>query len=79
MFVAAPQAQHKGCALTLLGTCPDLAFVRLHDLVDNGQAQAGSTLKLRLKRFKDFLDGLWSHALPVIGEIDLPVAPHSIN
>src|SRR6185369_14154788 len=32
----------------------NLGAMRLHDLIDNGQAQPGAALKMGLERFKDF-------------------------
>jgi hypothetical protein len=48
--------------------------MRLHDLVDNGQAEAGSTFKVRLEGLEDFFRLLRVDAGAGIGKAHLPVA-----
>src|SRR5208283_5814247 len=50
----APQTKHEAGALAGFRTRPHLAFVRLDDLVHDGQAETGSTFKVRLEGFEDF-------------------------
>src|SRR5947209_13360460 len=45
----------------------------LYDLVDDGEAQASASFKLRLERLKDLFGLLWCHARPGIRKVDLPV------
>jgi len=47
--------------------------VGLHDLVNDGQPQAGAAFKVRLERLKDLFDLLRAHASAGIGESDLPI------
>src|SRR5215469_12756952 len=47
------QSKHKSAALPQLRPYPNLAFVRLHNLIHDREAQTGSTLELRLKRLKN--------------------------
>src|SRR5271168_3035513 len=56
------QPQNKFTSLPGLRTGPDLAFVRLHNLIYDRQAQARATFKLRLERLKDLLDQLRRNA-----------------
>src|SRR5208282_4612498 len=67
------QTQHKAGALAKLGARPNLALVRLHDLVDDGEAEAGSTFKVRLEGLKDFFRLLRVNAGTGVGKTDLPV------
>src|ERR1700719_2196018 len=71
--VEAMQSQHERGSLPRLRPRPDLATVRLHNLVDNRQSQTGAPLEVRLKGFKDFLDLLRAHARAGVGEADLPI------
>src|ERR1700686_1113238 len=45
----------------------------LHNLVDNGQTQSGSTLELGLKGLKYFFCQLRAHAGAAVRKIDLPI------
>src|SRR5215469_4140783 len=72
--IDAPQPHYEDAALPRLGPRPDCAFVRLHNLVNDGQSQSRATLELRLEGFEDFFDHLRTHPGPGIGEADLPVA-----
>src|ERR1700722_13642966 len=71
--VEAVQSQHERGSLPRLRPCPDLASMRLHNLVNNGQPQPGAALEVRLKGLKDFFDLLRAHARSGVGEADLPV------
>src|SRR5450755_1501278 len=53
-FLQAPQAQHEAGTLADLGSRPYLALMRLDDLINNSQAEAGSTFKVRLEGLEDF-------------------------
>jgi len=53
------QPQDEDTALSDFGARPNLAFMGLHDLIHDGQAQTGASFKLRLKGSEDFL-----HQLP---------------
>src|SRR5215470_8079419 len=75
----APQAQHERCALAQLRARPYLAFMRLHNLVNDGQAQPGATVKARLERLKDLFRLLSGHSDARIGEVDLPVVADRIE
>src|ERR1700684_2608633 len=71
--VEAVQSQHERGSLPPLGPCPHLAAVRLHNLVDNRQPQAGTALEIGLEGLKDFLDLLRAHARSGVGESNLPI------
>src|SRR5947207_2665544 len=69
----ASQPENEDAALSRLGPGPNFAFVSLHDLINNGQTEAGTTFKLGLEGLEDLLDGLRIHARAGISKIDLPV------
>src|SRR5580704_9605857 len=69
----AAQPQNEDATLPRLGAGPHLAFVGLHDLVNDGQSQSRATLELRLERFENLVDDLRVNAGTGVGEIDLPV------
>src|SRR5215472_17158932 len=71
--IEAAQPQNKCRALPRLGSCPNLALMRLYDLINNGEPESGAALKIRLERFENFLDLLRRHSGPGIGKGDLPV------
>src|SRR5262245_11589939 len=71
--IEAPQAQHENAALSLLGARPDLAFVRLHNLINDGQAEAGAAFKSGLKRLENLFDLLPGHPGAGVGKVDLPI------
>src|SRR3984957_3867446 len=71
--IEAVQSQNEGSSLRRSGPCPNLAAVRLHNLIDNRQPEAGAALEVRLKGLKDFLDLLRAHARSRVGESDLPI------
>src|ERR1700680_257210 len=60
--IEAVQSQYERGSLPRLRACPNLATVRLHNLVNNRQPQAGAALEVRLEGLKDFLDLLRAHA-----------------
>src|SRR5215472_912742 len=72
--VDAPQPHYEHAALPRHGARPNLAFVRLHDLVNDGQPQSRTALKLRLEGLKNFFNHLRTHPWPGVGEVDLPIA-----
>src|SRR4029077_8861851 len=69
----AAQPQDEDTALSDLGARPNLAFMRLDDLIHDGQSQPGAAFELRLEGFEDFLYQLPAHAGTGIGKVDLPV------
>src|SRR6202790_4651232 len=69
----APQPHYKTRALADCRTRPHLALMRLDDLVHDGQAKPGSTLKVRLEGFEDFFRLLRVYARTGVGEAHLPV------
>ena len=75
----AAQPEDEDAALSDFGARPDLAFVGLHDLVHDGQAQPGAAFELRLEGLEDFLDQLPAHARTGVGEVDLPVVPRLLQ
>src|SRR5580698_555836 len=77
--VEAAKPQNKRRSLPFLGPRPYLAFVSLHDLVDDGEAKAGAALKVRLERLEDFFHLLRAHSGTGIGESDLPVVADRLD
>src|ERR1700694_3112201 len=78
----APQFQNESSSMTLPRSCPHLAFMRLHNLVHNGEAQPGTALEVRLEWREDLFCLLRAHTGSAIGETKLPVGsqrldPHS--
>src|ERR1700756_2801892 len=69
----ATQPENKYAALPHLGSSPNLAFVCLHDLIHNGQAQTGATFKIRLEGLKYLFHNLGRHAAASVGKINLPI------
>src|SRR5690242_14398892 len=57
-----PQPQNKCRSPPRLGSRPDLAFMRLHDLINDGQPKPGAALKVRLEGLENFLDLLRGHS-----------------
>ena len=66
---------HKRGTLTQSRACPDFALVTLHDLVDDGQSQAGAAIEPGLKGLEDFLGLLRAHAVSGVSKVDLPIVP----
>src|SRR5438876_11691852 len=69
----ATQPKNKNAALPHLGSGPNLAFVRLHNLIHDGQAQTGATFKIRLEGLKYLFHNLRRHAAACVGKINLPI------
>src|SRR6267378_3762741 len=69
----APQPHYEARALADCRTRPHLALMRLDDLVHDGQAEAGSALKVRLEGFEDFFRLLRVDARTGVGKAHLPV------
>src|SRR5579871_4371941 len=69
----AMQSQNESCALSRLRAGPHFAFMRLHDLIDNGQSKTGPTFEIRLKRLKDLLGLLRRHSGAGVCESNLPI------
>ncbi len=53
--------------------------MRLHDLVNDSQPQAGASFKVGLEGFEDFLDLLRRHAHAGVNERDLPVVAQGLD
>src|SRR5436309_13546788 len=75
----ATQTENKHATLPHLGSGPNFAFVRLHNLIHDGQAQTGATFKVRLERLKYLFHNLRGHAGASVGEFKLPIFAHRLN
>src|SRR5208282_2953328 len=73
LILHAPQPHHEAGAGADFRARPHFALVRLHDLVHDGQAEAGATFKVRLERLEYFFRLLGIDAGPGIGKAHLPV------
>ena len=73
------QSQNERGSLPGLGSRPNFTFMGLHDLVDHRQAQASSTLKVRLKGFENLFCLLRSHSGSSVGKGDLPVVAQALD
>src|ERR1700688_832511 len=69
----AVQAQYEGSSLPGLGSRPDLASMRLHNLVDDSQSEPGTALEVGLKGLEYFFNLLRTHARPGVRESNLPI------
>src|SRR5260370_29275019 len=69
----APQPHHDTRAPADSRPRPHLALMRLDDLVHDGHAKPGSTLKVRLAGFEDFFRLLRVYARTGVSETHLPV------
>src|SRR6266478_3574345 len=69
----APQPHYETRALADCRTRPHLALMRLDDLVHDGQAEAGSTFKVRLEGLEYFFRLLRVDARTGVGKAHLPV------
>src|SRR6266487_542122 len=67
----ATQPKNKNAALPHLGSGPNFAFVRLHNLINNGQAQPRAAFKVRLEGLEYLFHNLRRHAAASVGEINL--------
>jgi hypothetical protein len=72
-MIQTPQSQDETRSLSDCRTRPHFALVRLHDLIDNREAEAGSSFKIRLKGLKKFFCLLRIEAWTGVGETHLPV------
>src|SRR6266851_2950399 len=79
IFRRPPDPQDECAPLPRFRSHPDLALVRLHDLIDNRQPQPCPAFELRLKRLKHFLHHLRTHPRASIGKAELPLAAHFFN
>src|ERR1039458_7705571 len=77
--VEPPQPQNESGSLPLLRPCPDLAFVRLYDLVDHRQTKARAAFEVRLEGLENLLRLLRGHAGSGIRETNLPVVFHALD
>ena len=68
-----PQPQNKFAALPEFGASPHFAFVRLHNLIDDGQTQSGAALEFGLEWLEDFLYQLRPHSGSGVRKDDLPI------
>src|SRR2546422_955912 len=75
----ATQPKNKHATLPHLGSGPNFAFVRLHNLIHDGQAQPGATFKVRLERLKYLFHSLRGHAGASVGKINLPIFAHRLH
>src|SRR5271166_1604974 len=73
------QSQNKSRPLLWLRASPDLAFMRLHDLVNDCQSQPGATLEVRLERLEDLFDLLRRHTRSGVDERDLPFVAQCLD
>src|SRR5260370_28497740 len=73
LCLQAPQFQNESSSLTLPRSRPHLAFMRLHNLVHDGEAQPGTAFKVRLEWLEDLFYLLRAHTGSVIGKTKLPV------
>src|SRR3984957_7827553 len=73
------QLEDEGGSLARFGACPNFAFMRLHDLINDGQSQAGSAFEIGLERLEDFFSLLRSHSRARVGKGDLPVIADEIE
>src|ERR1700728_131856 len=77
--IEAVQPQHERGSLPRLGSSPNLAAMRLHNLIDNRQPQPGTAFEVRLKGLEDFFDLLRTHASSSIAESDLPILSQGLD
>src|ERR1035438_10238777 len=77
--IEAVQPQHERGSLPGLGSSPNLAAMRLHNLIDNRQPQPSTAFEVRLKGLEDFFDLLRTHASSSIGESDLPILSQRLD
>src|ERR1700733_5291398 len=67
------EPQNKFTSFAQLGAGPDLAFVSLDNLINDGQSEPSAAFKFGLERLEDLFYELRPHARTCVGEIDLPV------
>src|SRR5216684_1923650 len=79
LCLQAPQFQNESSSLTLPRSRPHLAFMRLHNLVHNGEAQPGTALKVRLEWLEDLFYLLPAHTGSAIGKTKLPVGSQRLD
>ena len=73
------QPQDESRALAGLGARPHFAFVRLHDLVDHGEAKSGAAFEVRLERLENFFCLLRRHAGSGVRKTNLPVVSQALD
>src|ERR1035437_4969294 len=69
------QPQDERGSLPWLGARPNLAFMRLHNLVNDSQPEPSASLEVRLEGLEDFFDLLRTHARTGVSESNLPGVP----
>src|SRR5260370_21386128 len=74
-----PQPENESGSLPRLGAGPDLAFMRLHDLVDHRQAETGAAFKARLEGVENLFRLLQRHSCASVRKTDLPVVSQSFD
>src|SRR5260370_37287606 len=79
LCLQAPQFQNESSSLTLPRSRPHLAFMRLHNLVHNGEAQPGTAFKVRLEWLEDLFYLLRAHAGSAIGKNKLPIGSQRLD
>src|ERR1700730_5548623 len=72
-LLQAPHPHHEPRALADCRARPHLALMRLDDLVYDGQAKPGSTLKVRLEGLEDFFRLLRVYSRTGVSEAHLPI------
>src|SRR5206468_5348513 len=72
-------AKHERATLARLRTHPHFTFMRLHNLVNDGQTESGSTFELRLKRLEDLFRHLRAHTGTSVGKTEFPVRSQVFN
>src|SRR6266567_9400578 len=77
--IEAAQPQHKCGALPRIGSRPNLAFMRLHNLVDDRQPKPGAAFEVGLEGLEDLLDLLRRHARSGVDERNLPVVAQRLD
>src|SRR3984957_10959382 len=77
--IQTPQPQDESRALPRFRARPDLAFVGLHNLINNGQPQASAAFKIRLEGLEDFFRLLRTHSRTGVGESHLPVVAERLD
>src|SRR5581483_1548955 len=67
------ETQDERGSLPRFGSSPNLALMRLDDLIHDGQPEAGAPLEIGLERFKDLFNLLGGHAGTGVDERYLPL------
>src|SRR5438552_18485351 len=73
LCLQAPQFKHESSSLTLPRSRPHFAFMRLHNLVHNGEAQPGTALEARLEWLDELYYLLRANPAYDTGNYNIPV------